>query len=77
MQSLKIIRSSVDNLEQHLQEIDLALKSPPFSSGLTGNKGSDQSTPLEHDVLANSQDPVINAPVNLHTKKQPTGGWKS
>ena len=76
MQSLKIIRSSVDNLEQHLQEIDLALKSP-LSSRLARNKGFDQSTPLEHDVLGNSQDPVINALVNLHTKKQPTGGWKS
>uniref|UniRef100_A0A2N9J884 Reverse transcriptase domain-containing protein n=1 Tax=Fagus sylvatica TaxID=28930 RepID=A0A2N9J884_FAGSY len=56
MQSPEIIRSSVDNLEQHLLEIDLALKSP-LSSRLAGNKGFDQSTPLEHDVLGNSQDP--------------------
>jgi hypothetical protein len=76
MQSPEIIRSSVDNLEQHLLEIDLALKSP-LSSRLAGNKGFDQSTPLEHDVLGNSQDPVINAPVNLYAKKQPAGGWKS
>uniref|UniRef100_A0A2N9I5I3 Reverse transcriptase domain-containing protein n=1 Tax=Fagus sylvatica TaxID=28930 RepID=A0A2N9I5I3_FAGSY len=62
MQSPEIIRSSVDNLEQHLLEIDLALKSP-LSSRLAGNKGFDQSTPLEHDVLGNSQDPEQNVMV--------------
>ncbi|GMY33298.1 hypothetical protein FCV25MIE_28540 [Fagus crenata] len=76
-QSSEILQSSVDNLEQHLREIDLALNSPPFSSGLTGNKGFDQSMPLEHGVSGNSQDLVINALVNLHANKQPAGARKS
>ncbi|GMY12677.1 hypothetical protein FCV25MIE_07916 [Fagus crenata] len=32
----ELVRSSMDNIEQHLQAIDLALKTPPTISGLPG-----------------------------------------
>ena len=37
-QNPETLRTAVDNIEQHLRDIDLALKSPPTSSGLPGVK---------------------------------------
>ncbi len=76
-QNPEMIRSSVDNLEQHLREIDLALKSPPISSGLSRIDEADQSMPLEPNLSRNIQDPVINASVNSYATKKQSEGAKS
>ncbi|GMY04987.1 hypothetical protein FCV25MIE_00226 [Fagus crenata] len=70
----ELVRSSMDNIEQHLRAIDLALKTPPTISGLPGFEVVDQPTPVEHSNSDNSQDPVINAAMDSHAcQKQSVG----
>ena len=76
-QNPEMVRSSVDNIEQHLRDIDLALKSPPTSSGLPGFEEVDQPTPVEHSNLDNSQDPVINAAVDSHAYQKQSEGERA
>jgi hypothetical protein len=73
-QNPDLVRSSVDNIEQHLQDIDLALKTPPTISGLSGFEVVDQPTPVEHSNSDNSQDPVINAAVDFHAYQKQSKG---